>query len=205
MVEFVNYTSLRKRKEFLRVQSSGRRFRRRSLVLLIHQNELTIPRVGFTVSKRVGNAVTRNRVRRRLREIVRAHSDNLCSGMDYVIIALPRTAHTEFAVLCRDLTSLICEAQDLVSRSASWSHWFGFIVIPFLILSAVDAGFTPLALDTVSMRCTPMVHSKERYYPFAELGAVIPGTLADSILSPVAVGRKKTILRLPWVNNNAFL
>ena len=119
MIEFVNYTSLRKRKEFLRVQNSGRRFRRRSLVVLIHQNELGVPRVGFTVSKRVGNAVTRNRVRRRLREIVRAKSDNLCSGMDYVIIALPRTATTEFAVLCRELTNLILEIQNRVSDSAS--------------------------------------------------------------------------------------
>jgi ribonuclease P protein component len=45
------------------------------------------PRVGFTVSKKVGNAVERNRVRRRLREIVRLSGSNrLRTGHDYVLI-----------------------------------------------------------------------------------------------------------------------
>jgi ribonuclease P protein component len=45
------------------------------------------PRVGFTVSKKVGNAVERNRVRRRLREIVRqAPADRMRAGHDYVLI-----------------------------------------------------------------------------------------------------------------------
>jgi ribonuclease P protein component len=43
------------------------------------------PRIGFTVSRKVGTAVERNRVRRRLREIVR-HSDGLRSGYDYVLV-----------------------------------------------------------------------------------------------------------------------
>jgi ribonuclease P protein component len=43
------------------------------------------PRIGFTVSRKVGTAVERNRVRRRLREIVR-HSDGLTSGYDYVLV-----------------------------------------------------------------------------------------------------------------------
>ncbi len=119
MVEFVTYTGLRKRREFLRVQKFGRRFRRRSLVLLVLQNSAEHPRVGFTVSKRVGNAVTRNRVRRRLREMVRYCSGDLCSGMDYVFIALPKTAHAEFAVLCKELTSLVGEVQKWASHRES--------------------------------------------------------------------------------------
>jgi ribonuclease P protein component len=43
------------------------------------------PRIGFTVSRRVGTAVERNRVRRRLREIVK-RSDELSSGYDYVLV-----------------------------------------------------------------------------------------------------------------------
>jgi ribonuclease P protein component len=43
-------------------------------------------RVGFTVSKKVGNAVERNRVRRRLREIVRSAAKHLRAGHDYVLI-----------------------------------------------------------------------------------------------------------------------
>lgn len=44
-------------------------------------------RVGFTVSKKVGNAVERNRVRRRLREVVRlSGTDGFCRGHDYVLV-----------------------------------------------------------------------------------------------------------------------
>ena len=44
------------------------------------------PRVGFTVSRKVGNAVERNRVRRRLREIVRRTPAGLHAGHDYVLV-----------------------------------------------------------------------------------------------------------------------
>src|SRR5262245_24124585 len=44
------------------------------------------PRIGFTVSRKVGNAVERNRVRRRLREIVRRAPERLQAGHDYVLV-----------------------------------------------------------------------------------------------------------------------
>jgi len=43
--------------------------------------------VGFSVSKRLGNAVDRNRIKRVLREAVRAHAQSLKENMDYVLIA----------------------------------------------------------------------------------------------------------------------
>ena len=52
-----------------------------------HRAQAGPPRVGFTVSKQVGNAVERNRVRRRLREIVRlSDADRFRAGSDYVVI-----------------------------------------------------------------------------------------------------------------------
>ena len=61
------------------------------------------PRVGFVVSRAVGNAVTRNRVKRRLRELVRAQADVLPSGSVLVVRALPASAGASYAELRADL------------------------------------------------------------------------------------------------------
>ncbi|MFO1097031.1 MAG: ribonuclease P protein component [Xanthobacteraceae bacterium] len=61
------------------------------------------PRVGFTVSRKVGNAVERNRVRRRLREIVRlSAAGRLYSGRDYVLIGRRASLNLPFDRLCAD-------------------------------------------------------------------------------------------------------
>ena len=59
-------------------------------------------RVGFTVSKKVGTAVERNRVRRRLREIVRGASDATPQGRDYVLVGRRAGLSAPFAVLVDD-------------------------------------------------------------------------------------------------------
>ena len=60
-------------------------------------------RVGFVVSRAVGNAVTRNRVKRRLRELVRSQADVLPSGSVLVVRALPASAGASYAELRADL------------------------------------------------------------------------------------------------------
>jgi ribonuclease P protein component len=61
------------------------------------------PRVGFVVSRAVGKAVTRNRVRRRLRELVRDQGAALPSGAVLVVRALPPSAAASYAELRDDL------------------------------------------------------------------------------------------------------
>jgi len=62
------------------------------------------PRVGFTVSKKVGNAVERNRVRRRLREMARlAPADRMRAGHDYVLIGRRAALALPFARLAAEL------------------------------------------------------------------------------------------------------
>jgi len=57
------------------------------------------PRVGFVVSRAVGPAVTRNRVRRRLRHLATQHLDRLPPGARVVVRALPRSAEATYAEL----------------------------------------------------------------------------------------------------------
>ena len=62
---------------------------------------------GLIATKRVGHAVLRNRLRRQLRELLRAHGDPLASGLYVVIIARHRAIHASFAELRADLLKLI--------------------------------------------------------------------------------------------------
>ena len=66
------------------------------------------PRVGFTVSKKVGNAVERNRVRRRLREVVRlSDTGRLLAGNDYVLIGRRAALDLSFVRLAEDFAGAL--------------------------------------------------------------------------------------------------
>lgn len=66
------------------------------------------PRVGYTASRKVGNAVVRNRARRRLRAAVHdVLAERAWPGRDYVLIARAETARRPFDALCRDLATAI--------------------------------------------------------------------------------------------------
>jgi ribonuclease P protein component len=84
--------------EFTRVKNQGKTERGRLLLLgvLAHEEQF---RVGFVTSKRIGGAVVRNRVRRRLREIVRTHQTRLRSGFWLVVVAHPPAARATFGEL----------------------------------------------------------------------------------------------------------
>ena len=69
-------------------------------------------RAGFVVSKAVGNAVVRNRVRRRLRELVRPHLAGLPPGASLVVRALPAAAAASFQTLGADLDAALAAAQS---------------------------------------------------------------------------------------------
>jgi ribonuclease P protein component len=73
------------------------------------------PRVGFVVGRAVGDAVTRNRVKRRLRHVVRDRLSELPSGARVVVRALPPAAEASSAELARDLESALARA---IGRSA---------------------------------------------------------------------------------------
>ena len=69
------------------------------LVLYARRNRTATNRVGITVSKKLGKANVRNRVRRRLREVYRLNEDKFQSGWDIVIVARTRAIHAPFEKL----------------------------------------------------------------------------------------------------------
>jgi ribonuclease P protein component len=101
---------LRQRAEFLAV-AAGAKIPAAGFVLQARRRDDEGPaRVGFTVSKKVGTAVERNRVRRRLREAVRRSASRcMRAGHDYVIVGRRAALTVDFARLMGDLEqSLAC-------------------------------------------------------------------------------------------------
>ena len=107
------------------MQSEGHRFRTDKVTLLVERGEVAAARVGFTVSRRVGNSVVRNRVRRRLREIVRLHQEVLVPGVEYVIVGAPSAAMAAYHALEVDLVKLLGAARAWVVREADASDCAG--------------------------------------------------------------------------------
>jgi ribonuclease P protein component len=104
--------------EFRAVTRGGVRSARSHVVVhlsLLTQDEAA-PRVGFVVSKRIGNAVVRNRVTRRLREIVRPHFATLPAGSAIVLRALPGIEDQPFAALQEDVDSALASAERKLAR-----------------------------------------------------------------------------------------
>ena len=102
---------LKKRRDFLRAASRGKRAARPGLVLQAAAGQAGQVRVGFTVTKKVGNAVVRNRARRRLKEAVRLALPPLApGGWDLVLIGRDGTGKRPFAKLIEDLRGALKQA-----------------------------------------------------------------------------------------------
>jgi ribonuclease P protein component len=77
---------LRRRAEFLAVQTGGRKLHGHHLLALAKEQTLPVGRLGITVTKKVGNAVVRNRIKRMLRDWMRNHGW-VPPGWDVVLVA----------------------------------------------------------------------------------------------------------------------
>ena len=86
------------------------------LVLYARRNRTDTNRVGITVSKKLGHAVVRNRVRRRLREIYRIHEDRFAPGWDIVVVARKKAVNADFQTLTEAYLQLAEKAGILVSK-----------------------------------------------------------------------------------------
>jgi ribonuclease P protein component len=106
--QIVPMERLKRRTDF-RAAATGARAPGRAFVLQARRRADEGPvRVGFTVSKQVGNAVERNRVRRRLREMVRlAAAGQLHGGHDYVLIGRRAALQAPFGDMMRELDAAL--------------------------------------------------------------------------------------------------
>lgn len=86
------------------------------LVLYARKNRSATNRVGVTVSKKLGGAVVRNRVRRRLREVYRLNETKFAPGWDIVVVARSRCVTAPFCELIRAYLSLAEKAGILEEK-----------------------------------------------------------------------------------------
>jgi ribonuclease P protein component len=94
--------------DFQRLYDEGRKFVHRLAVFFVLPSAGGVPRVGLTVSRRIGKAVRRNRIKRRLREAWRRRLDEL-PAVDVVVVARAGLAEARFS-----------QIEEAVSRFLSW-------------------------------------------------------------------------------------
>ena len=86
---------------------AGKRLSSTHFTVFVRSNELALSRFGFSIKKALGGAVVRNRIRRRVREIVRGHRQEIPAGWDIVIHPKSTVGKAPFAVLSEELVRVL--------------------------------------------------------------------------------------------------
>jgi ribonuclease P protein component len=89
------------------VYRAGKRRSSPHFTVFFRANQLPLSRFGFSIKKALAGAVVRNRMRRRIREIVRCHRQEIPAGWDIVIHPKGTVARSPFAALAADLLRLL--------------------------------------------------------------------------------------------------
>ena len=110
--------SLKENHLFRRLYRKGKTVADGRIALYARHNGRKENRLGLTVSTKVGCAVVRNRVRRRLREIYSLHEGLLGEGLDLVLVARVRAAHSSYRQLERSFL-------DLADKLGLWKRGVG--------------------------------------------------------------------------------
>ncbi len=97
---------LRKRHDFLKVQTNAAKASGQDFTALARPNPTGIRRMGVTVSSKVGNSVVRNQIKRWVRQAYRTHPGWWPNAIDLVLIAKPGADKGSYATVCRELEKL---------------------------------------------------------------------------------------------------
>jgi len=103
---FWKHERVRKRREYLSTYHSGVRIESKNFITVLSRNQLGTKRLGITVTKKVGNSVKRNRVKRLLREFFRLNKSTLPDSHDIVIIVKKGVPPLTYHDVCTELKSL---------------------------------------------------------------------------------------------------
>ena len=106
---FPRTARIRRRREFLSLGRTGEKRRTASFVFVM-QRRAAGARLGITVSRKVGGAVTRNRLKRRIREVFRRHPERGDAGVDLLVIAKPGVGAVSEAIVRREMTAALDQA-----------------------------------------------------------------------------------------------
>ena len=102
--------TLKKNFEFHRLYGKGKSYQAPALVLYVLKNRAGICRTGITTSKKIGNAVERNRCRRVIRAAYRNIKPDICGNYDFVFVARGKTKYVKSTELEKTMRKLLTEA-----------------------------------------------------------------------------------------------
>ncbi len=113
-MDFNETIGLKKDSDFRKVYKYGKSFANRHLVMYILENKLESSRVGISVSKKIGNAINRNKVRRRIKESYRLNIDeNVKNGYDIVFIARIGIKEAQYKDIEKSMLNIVKKANIL--------------------------------------------------------------------------------------------
>jgi len=102
---------LRKRRDFSYTYKKGKSVANQYLVLVYRRTGFCVTRAGFSVSKKFGNSVKRNRIRRQLREIYRKRIPHVKEGYDLIFVVRKNARDVEFSKLEEAVDNLLKRAE----------------------------------------------------------------------------------------------
>lgn len=109
---------LRKNCEFQHIYKVGKNYWNRNIILYKMKNNLNETRVGFTISKKIGNAVIRNKTKRRMREAYLRSICDLKSGYDLIFIPKKHIVDISFEELEKSIRHIL-KISGLLERDAN--------------------------------------------------------------------------------------
>lgn len=105
---------LTRRSEYLHVYEHGRKRVGKAFICYTARQAGPNRKVGFSVSRKVGTAVVRNRIKRYLREIYRTHRAHVAEGTHIVVVARPPSATLGYHECERAMRKLLCRTGDAI-------------------------------------------------------------------------------------------
>lgn len=104
---------IRKRREYLTIYEQGERSYSKHFTIVIRPNNTGFRRLGITVSKKAGNSVKRNRIKRLLREFFRLNKSRFASSQDILVIAKKNAGILRYHDVYHELEGILIKNKDI--------------------------------------------------------------------------------------------